>query len=374
MAKNNMEVKKMNRNTIFRYILKRDIVSKLDISEALRLSVPTVAQGLQDLQEKGLVTEEGTFDSTGGRKAKGYSCIRNAKAALGVDITENHINIVMIDLAEQNIISIRKKFRIIYDNVMSYQALKNEIEEVIGKSGIDRDRILGMGISLPAIIDRTGKVIYASYERMNIDPDFYDIVSRQFSFPVILTNDANSGGRAEAGLLEEVDDVIYFSLSQTVGGAVLINRQLFYGQNQRGGEFGHMTLVVDGPPCYCGRRGCVDIYCSSAILSNETEGNLELFFKRMEEGEEKLKKIWNTYLDNLAIAVHNLYMVFDSDIIIGGYVGMHMGKYLDDLKERVKKMDTHINNTNFIRESKLKYEAPAIGAASIFIEEYRKQI
>lgn len=135
-----------------------------------------------------------------------------------------------------------------------------------------------------------------------------------------------------------------------------------------------MTLMVDGPACYCGRKGCVDIYCSSVILSDETEGNLELFFRKVEEGEEKCVRIWDGYLDNLAIAVHNLYMVFDSDIIIGGYVGIHIGKYLEDLKERVKKIDTHVKNADFIRASKLKYEAPAIGAASIFIEEFRKQI
>ncbi|WP_342759005.1 ROK family transcriptional regulator [Kineothrix sedimenti] len=374
MAKTNMEVKRMNRNTIFRYILKKDIVSKLDIAEALHLSVPTVAQGLMDLEEKGLVTEEGVFDSTGGRKAKRYSCIKAAKTALGVDITANHINIVMVDLAEQSIISVRKKFKIFYDNDTSYTVLKDEIEKVIYDSGVAYDSILGMGISLPAIIDKSGEVIYASYEKMKIDADFHHILSGHFSFPILLTNDANSGGRAEANLLEDVDDVIYFSLSQTVGGSIMINRQLFYGQNQRGGEFGHMTLMVDGPACYCGRKGCVDIYCSSVILSDETEGNLELFFRKVEEGEEKCVRIWDGYLDNLAIAVHNLYMVFDSDIIIGGYVGIHIGKYLEDLKERVKKIDTHVKNADFIRASKLKYEAPAIGAASIFIEEFRKQI
>ncbi|SCP99264.1 ROK family protein [Anaerobium acetethylicum] len=373
MGRNNIEVKKMNRNSIYTYILKGSVVSKHEIAQSLQLSIPTVAQGLQDLQELSLVTEEGMLNSTGGRKAKGYMCIRDAKVAIGMDITENHISLVMLDLAGQIILSKRKRIEV-HDDEKFYLALKNEVEELIENSGINRDRILGMGISLPAIVDETGQKIYALYEKMSISKEFYHIMTQYFEFPIILTNDANSSGKAELGLRGDYENSVYFSLSHTMGGAIFINGQLFGGNDQRGGEIGHMTLIPGGRQCYCGRKGCADAYCASKVLSDAVNGSIEDFFKQLEQGDEHCKQVWNEYLDYLALEVHNLHIVFDCYIVIGGYVGQYINHYIHDLRRRVQKIDTYIEDASFLQASALKYEAPAIGAASVFIEQFKEQV
>jgi len=373
MGRNNIEVKKMNRNSIFMYILKSSVVSKHEIAQSLQLSIPTVSQGLQELQELKLVTEEGMLDSTGGRKAKGYSCIRDAKVALGIDITENHINLVIIDLAEQVIQSRRKRIKL-NDDESSYITLRDEVEVLIESSGINPDKILGMGISLPAIIDETGQKIFALYEKMNISKGFYHIIKKYFTFPVILANDANSSGKTAIGLKDNYENVVYFSLSYTMGGAIFIHGQLFGGNDQRGGEIGHMTLAPNGRQCYCGRKGCADAYCASKVLSDAAGGSLEEFFKRLGQEEEYCTQVWDEYLNYLALAVHNLHIVFDSDIIIGGYVGQYINPYMDDLRSRVQKIDIYIEDTSFLQASVLQYESPAIGAASVFIDQFKEQV
>ena len=73
MGLSNAEIKKINRNNIFRYLLRSEVVSRNGIAHKLELTAPTVTSTLNELQEMGLVKEEGAMDSNGGRKSMGYS-------------------------------------------------------------------------------------------------------------------------------------------------------------------------------------------------------------------------------------------------------------------------------------------------------------
>lgn len=94
----NIEVKKNNRNRIFRYICRYETVSNPDISYHLKMSLPTVTQITKELIEKGLVEEKGELESTGGRRAKALSVVANVKQAAGLDITRNHISLVLTNI------------------------------------------------------------------------------------------------------------------------------------------------------------------------------------------------------------------------------------------------------------------------------------
>lgn len=369
MRLSNIEVKKMNRNSILQYMLKAEAVPKNSIAGDIRLSIPTVTQGLKDLEDIGLVREEGMLDSMGGRKAMSYQCVKDARVALGIDITANHINIVIINLAKQILYSKRVRIRL-HDNEKSYQELKAVLVEVLKESQIDEEKILGLGISIPAIIDESGSKVYAMHEQMEISYHFYDIVKDWFSFPVILENDANSAGKAEIAYSGIDKDTVYLFISQSVGGAIIINGQVFYGKMRRGGEFGHMTLFPGGKECFCGRKGCINAYCSTKILSDLTNEDLNQFFERLVDKEEVCVKVWDEYLDNLALAIHDLNMAFDSEIVIGGYLGQYIGPYVDSLRERVRKIDNFLADASFIKPAKLKYEASAIGVAAVFVEKF----
>ena len=95
----NMEVKKKNRNNVFRYICRNGMVSNPDISYALKLSLPTATQITKELVERGLVEEMGEMESTGGRRAKALALSKGAGKAVGLDITKNHISLVLTELS-----------------------------------------------------------------------------------------------------------------------------------------------------------------------------------------------------------------------------------------------------------------------------------
>lgn len=116
------------------------------------MSLPTVTQNTKELIERGLIEEIGELRSTGGRRAKALSVAANARQAAGLDITKNHIGLVLTNLRGE----ILKYERIFlpYENSEEYYCTVNKkLEDFLDEAGADRERILGLGISFPGIID-----------------------------------------------------------------------------------------------------------------------------------------------------------------------------------------------------------------------------
>ena len=336
------------------------------------MSLPTVTQITKELIEMGLVEENGELQSTGGRRAKALAAASNVKQAVGLDITKNHISLVLTNLTGE----MRKYERIFYPYAPGdayYYEINKKLEEFLEEGGADRESIIGIGISFPGIIDLEKRMIAYSHI-LGVKALAFDEVSRFFSFPCYFINDANAGAYAEGIQAEELDRFFYLSLSNTVGGAFFSGGRLEQGRNFRCGEAGHMTIVPEGKPCYCGKRGCLDAYCSARCLSDMTDGKLEKFFGRLEAGEEEIVSAWDRYTSYLAIAVNNIHMILDCDIILGGYAGSYMENHIQAIQDKVVRRNTFTEENTFVRACSYKFEAAAMGASLKVIETFIEQV
>lgn len=373
----NMEVKKNNRNRVFRYICKHGTVSNPDIAYDVKMSLPTVTQITKELIERGLVEETGELQSTGGRRAKALSVAANVKLAVGLDITKNHVSLVLTNLTGE-IVKYERGFQPFSAEDAYYENIKEKLETFITQSGVDRERILGIGISFPGIVDLDRQMIASSHV-LGVREQPFDSISRFFSYPCYFINDANAGTYAEGITLEgitagEADRFFYLSLSNTVGGAIFSGRELVQGERFRCGEVGHMTIIPNGERCYCGKNGCLDAYCSALHLSDAADGKLERFFALLKEKDERIVGIWDTYTDYLAVAINNIHMVLDCDIILGGYVGSYVEPYIQDLTNKISERNTFAEEHTFVKACRYKVGAAALGAALNVIEDFVKQV
>lgn len=376
---NNHEVKKINRNQIYRYVCKYGKVSNPDIAKALGISMPTIHQNIRELMEWGLIHEDGVFESTGGRKARVIAPVYNFRYAIGIDITKNHVGFALTDLSG-NVLIHRRQYMPFANERQYYAGLGEMAEEFLCSSDIPKDRFLGFGISVPGIVDARNDVITFSHV-LGITNVPCSIFSQFIPYPCIFTNDANAALIAEMFRFSERKPTVLLSLSNSVGGAIFyessngleekqVGDSLYYGDNFRSGEFGHMTLFPGGKKCYCGKIGCTDAYLSAKILSEHTDGKLEIFFEEMEKGNKEFAQIWEEYLSNLAIAVNNLRMFSDCQVIIGGYVGSFIEPYLSYLQEKAAALNTFENNALYIKPCHYKVEASALGAALRLVEGF----
>ena len=232
----NIEVKKKNRNRVFRYICKHGTVSNPDISYDMKMSLPTVTQITKELIEKGFIEETGELQSTGGRRAKALSVAVNVKQAVGLDITKNHIGFVLTNLTGEILKYVRIFLPYAHEDAY-YRRVNDELESFLEESNIDRKRILGIGISFPGIIDLDRRLITYSHI-LGVKMISFDSISGFFGYPCCFLNDANAGAYAEGIHSDERERFFYLSLSNTVGGAIFDHNGLVQGSHFRCGEVG----------------------------------------------------------------------------------------------------------------------------------------
>ena len=361
-------LKKINRIRTIRSIFSCDRISQPELAAKVNNSWPTVLQNVKELMAMGLVQEVGTFESTGGRKARAFAPVRNARLAVGLEITQNHVGAVLVDLSG-NLLHYERKKRLYERSDIYAEMLARIVQGLIEKEGCPVEKILGVGISLPGILDKEGQTLVYSHALglRNVPTEEF---SRYIPFSCRFINDANAAGLAEVRDLESPRSLVYLSLSNSVGGAILTGGALYGGDHLRAGEFGHNTLVPDGRPCYCGKKGCLDAYCSAKVLSQLTDGNLALFFDGLRSGNAALQTAWNEYLSYLAVAVNNLRMTFDCDVIVGGYVGGFLAEFGEPLREMLVERNTFEPDSSYLKFSRYRLEASALGAALLHIEAF----
>lgn len=358
--------KQMNKTKIAKFILRRGETSKPEIASSLGISMPTVLQNVKELTDEHIVAEVGEYKSTGGRKAKALSIVETGRYAVGIDITANHISYVLIDLKgnmrQQN--RIRKKFE---NGMEYYEYVSRHLSEFVAVSGVEEDKILGVGISMPGIIDKKNEILLKSHI-LQVSNVNLKSISQLISYETSFENDANSAAMAE--LKDAAGNAVYLSLSNSVGGAVYMKNGIYAGDNFRAAEFGHMIIDTEGRECYCGKRGCVDAYCSARILARYTEDNLDKFFEKLGQNDVEAGKLWETYLKYLAVTITNLRMTFDCDVILGGYVGGYMREHMMELNHHLLQYNKFENDTLYVKTCNYAREASAVGIAMRFIDQY----
>lgn len=235
------------------------------------------------------------------------------------------------------------------------------------------ERILGLGISLPGIVDPVQKMITYSHALGVRDLPFSEIQS-YFPWHCTFLNDANAGAFAEGIGSDLPSSFFYLSLSNTVGGAIFHDGNLLPGDAFRCGEAGHMTLIPGGRPCYCGKTGCVDSYCSARVLSDLSGGRLENFFLELQQNNREYRPVWDTYLKHLAVVINNLHMILDYDIVLGGYVGSFLTPWLDTIRHLVSERNTFEDDGSFVKLCTYQTGAAAYGVAMDVMEGFLRTV
>lgn len=349
---------------ILNYLFNHPVASKAELAKELNLSMPTVLTNVNELIERNIIVELGEYESTGGRKAKSIGINKAYGRAMGMVITANHLEMVLVNLGYE--IEKTQRIRLQFSSDISYCAeVAIQVNQFLGeyKAG---GELFGIGVAIPGIIDQKKRIVMKSHA-LQLENYSLRFLEQSLGRPVNFENDANAAMLAENP--QKYQNAIYLSLNHTLGGAFCIDGQLFRGQNQKSGEFGHMILVPGGRKCYCGKSGCADAYCAASVLTKNNEIPLDAFMEQVRGGDETAKKEWESYLDYLAILISNLRMAYDMDIILGGDVGGILLDYMIPLGERVMACNGFDHDISYLKVCAYKKEASAVGAAKYFMNE-----
>lgn len=127
-------------------------------------------------------------------------------------------------------------------------------------------------------------------------------------------------------------------------------------------------------PCSCGRRGCLEAYCSTARLSDDLSISLEDFFQEITLGNAVYSALWERYLDDLAIGITNIYAALDCEIVLGGKLSRFMEENFDALDKRLRLLDPTYQEKPYLAICRYYDHSNGIGAALYFVDQFIRQI
>ncbi len=151
------------------------------------------------------------------------------------------------------------------------------------------------------------------------DVPYPDLLSKNLGMPVLMENDANSAAWGEfcAGAGRGTKSLALYTLGTGVGGGLVINGELWIGVSGMAGEFGHMTIIPDGPRCGCGQLGCLETYASAtAVASAFGRGDAKAAFDAARRGDATAIAAIKTATDALTIGIGNMIHVFHPEIVV----------------------------------------------------------
>lgn len=365
----NTDVKKLNKNRIFRLIYNSDKISRQEIADRLGLSLPTVNQNLKMLMEDGLIEYVGNFTSTGGRRAQAITISNNARKAISVNIKADYINVDVVGLKGQIIYSMDVKAH--FSKSSAYiEKLTDAVRHAADYVGADADDILGVGITVPGILDDEKQILISAPPLKAKNYDFTRLISA-IDYPVVVMNDARAEAYADHWFNgKSEDEKIYIMLGEGVGGAYINASAIRNGVHNRGGEFGHMVIHPGGKQCLCGKKGCLEAYVSEKVLSSELDMTLDNFFELAAQGNKNNSNVLDEYMDNLALGINNIYTMMDCDIVLGGTVAPYLKQYDNSIKERLVNDYSFDTDADYLRISDGGGRKSGLGAALSFVARF----
>lgn len=208
--------------------------------------------------------------------------------------------------------------------------------------------IVGIGIGFPGLIENDviigGGVNLPGFEQLPLGKILKDLTGHN----VVIDNDANLMGLAELmyGAAKDSSEAIFLTIGTGIGGAIMIDKKLYGGYKNRGGELGHTVIQQNGIPCACGGSGCLENYASVTALikyykSQNTSAGENIDGKTIIEkylsGENYAVKTMQHHFDYLAAGIVNFVNIFSPQkVIIGGGISEAGKFYIDELTKRVK--------------------------------------
>ena len=377
-------------------IIKRNIIAYMalngestlsELTRELHISVPTMTKLVQELVDDSIVNDLGKVETPGGRRPNVFGLANSAIYFAGINVGRDHMTYVVTDL-QNNVISERTDttFELV-DRPQCLEHICQNIENFVADCGVDREKILGVGVS---IVGRVNPETGRSYKYFtSSEESLTDIISARIGIRVMLENDTRARCYAEytTGKAKNESNVLYLHMGRGVAIGIVIDGKLYYGKNGFAGEFGHIPFFDNEIICACGKKGCLETEVSGIALENKIvdliERGVNTHLREMYDRGESIhiNDIINAARndDNLSIelieeagekvgkAVAFLINTFNPEtVIVGGNLAM-AGEYLMlPLKSSTSKYSLNLvyKDTKF-RVSKMSDGANAWGVAML---------
>ncbi|WP_433136177.1 ROK family transcriptional regulator [Actinomadura nitritigenes] len=385
-----------NRAVVLDQIQLADGISRAEIAERTGLTPQTVSGIVKKLLAEGIVREDGSSRVAGlGKPRTTLRINSDAGSAVGLHFDPVELACVVVDLVGQPLVLKRRPTPVGAQPAEVVSAMAELAGHVLAEAAVPRDRVLGLGLASPGPIDQDRGMVVAPPKLANWSHvPMKQLLSEATGLPVTLDNDATAAAIGErwSGAGRGIANFAYFFFGTGIGGGLILNHQVHRGGSLNAGEFGHTSVIPDGPRCYCGNHGCLESLISPAAIVAEThrrlaeegaDSALEAPFHRdpglvdhaavrhaAADGDPLAAAVIRDAAELVASVAVNVVSIADVDLIVlGGHGIRHVEDlYLDAVTEALatRPLSRHVRIAD-AAVSPLGPDAAVIGAASLVL-------
>ncbi|PRX96798.1 ROK family transcriptional regulator [Allonocardiopsis opalescens] len=383
------DLRRGNRSVLLWQLYLRGTLTRNDLARATGLSAATVSNVVSQLIRDGVVVEDGSVESDGGRPHVLLRVNAGHGHLVGVDVGETRVRVELFDL------SMATKAKADYgldSGGRDVEALVGLIHAglraVLDNSGVPAERVLGVGVGVPGVVEHTPEaVVHGQTVGWDAVP-LERLLREDTTLPLFIENGAKSMGQAEMwfGAGRGASSAVIALIGSGVGASVVANGATYRGASSSAGEWGHTTIQIDGRACRCGARGCLEAYVGAEAVLDRYREHTGTAPTAADGGEEAaVAALLDTadagpVLDRTAVylgaGIADLINLFNPQrIILGGWAGMLLGpRLLPGVRASAARHALrHPFGQTSIELCQLGPEAVALGAATLPMERFLSQ-
>ncbi|WP_162605906.1 ROK family transcriptional regulator [Jiangella aurantiaca] len=371
------------RGQILRLLRAEPGLTRIEVARRTGLSATTITRVVAQLVADGSVTEAGKVSRLGtGRPGTEISIEPTSYFVIGVHIGAGSVRIGVVDLMGVSHRQSGFDFEPHQDADVVLDRVAVSVTQLIADTGVDRSRLLGMGVAVPGPVDADHRRLLMPINLPWRDVPVADRLEKMVGLPVVVDHNVRSMALAEAqfGAGKGLSSVAFIYLRMGVGAGLVVEGQAFQGGVHGAIEIGHLRVVEGGEKCICGGVGCLETVLSEralrsaladlgmpsdvsnpfvALLSAAAESpaaaaHAELVVKRFATGLSGLVNLLNPEL-----------------ILLGGFLSAVPEEFVGQLTEATREaVFPIIRPTVQLRRSDLGLDAGVYGGATIALDHF----
>ncbi len=301
---------------------------------------------------------------------------------IGVDIGGTNIKLGVIDAGGRILCQTKTPTAPDRGSDAIIASIASALKALLQEASLRPDDLTSIGIGVPGTADAsTGTVVYAP----NIFWRNVPIVSKMqatFTVPIFIAQDTRAAAWAESlvGTARGLRGIAAVTLGTGIGCGMVLDGRIFHGALNTAGEFGHQIVAIDGEPCNCGRRGCLEAHAGGLAIVREakkripnlsellgrTDIGVDDVYRLAQQGNPQARQIADEVVRHIGVGLVNLINLNSLEMIClsGGISNAPAELLLDPLIAFVRERAYQaISDKVQIRRSLLGEDAPLIGAS-----------
>lgn len=387
-------IREMNLSSVLKHLHQSGSLSRAKLARLTGLNKSTISSLVEELIDCGLIYENGTKTSGAGRPSTYLELNPVAGCIIGVEIGVGFFSIILTNFTGEVLWRRYEQTDFISKQEEIIDRIFKVIEEAVDVANKQGCQLLGLGITLPGMVDEEQGVLVFSPNLQWRDVPLRNIFSEYTGLPVFVDNDANAAALGEHlfGVARQAQHFLFIIDGVGVGGGLFLNGNIYRGANGLAGEIGHTSLYVEhARPCRCGNRGCWENFANESSLYERIRSRLEvgrfsslssmldnrnspltlsIITEAAEAGDTETLEALSETGRALGMGLANLINIFNPEmVIIGGALSLVSEFLLPSIKKVVEERALeNIRKHTVILTSAFGPDASVMGAVAMVVQ------